>query len=77
MAAMAGLLSPAVAGAAQTFTRVKLNVPSANRAAPFNQARSLTIPSGWTAQVWARVPSARFALWTPQHDLLVSVPTTR
>jgi glucose/arabinose dehydrogenase len=76
MATMAGLLGPAVAGAAQTFTTVKLNVPSPNRSAPFNQARSLTIPSGWTAQVWARVPSARFALWTPQHDLLVSVPTT-
>jgi glucose/arabinose dehydrogenase len=75
-AALAGILSPTVAGATQAFTTVKLSVPPPNRAAPFNRARSLTIPAGWTAEVWARVQSARFALWTPQHDLLVSVPTT-
>jgi glucose/arabinose dehydrogenase len=76
VATLAGLLSPAVAGATQAFTTVKLSVPSNNRAAPFNQTRSLKVPKGWTAQVWARVPSARFAIWTPQNDLLISVPTT-
>jgi hypothetical protein len=32
------------------------------------------VPSGWTARVWARVPGARMEAWTPQGDLLVSVP---
>jgi glucose/arabinose dehydrogenase len=73
---LAGILRPAVSGAAQSFTTVNVAVPSSNRAAPFNQTRSLKVPTGWKVSVWARVPSARFALWTPQHDLLVSVPTT-
>jgi glucose/arabinose dehydrogenase len=72
----AGLLSPTAAGAAPASTTVKVSVPAPNRSAPFDQARSLRVPAGRTVQVWARVPSARFALWTPQHDLLVSVPTT-
>jgi glucose/arabinose dehydrogenase len=32
------------------------------------------LPSGWTARVWARVPDARMEAWTPEGDLLVSVP---
>jgi hypothetical protein len=52
--------------------RVALAVPAANRAAPFGEPRSLRLPAGWTAEVWARVPDARFAVWTPEHDLLVS-----
>ncbi len=55
---------------------VHLQVPAANAAAPFDVPRSLRVPLGWTAQVWARVAGARFALWTPQHQLLVSVPGT-
>jgi glucose/arabinose dehydrogenase len=40
-------------------------VPNGNGAAPFDVAHTLSIPTGWSAEVWARVPSARFALWTP------------
>ena len=32
------------------------------------------MPAGWTARVWARVPGARMEAWTPEGDLLVSVP---
>ena len=35
---------------------------------------ALTLPHGWTAEVWARVPSARLEAWTPAGDLLVSDP---
>jgi len=73
---LAGILGPAVAGAAQAFTTVHVSVPASNRAAPFNRTRSLAVPAGWTVEVWARVASARFAAWTPQHDLLVSVPSS-
>jgi glucose/arabinose dehydrogenase len=56
------------------FSTVRLRVPEANAAAPFNQPHTLRVPSGWTASVWARVPGARFALWTPERTLLVSQP---
>ena len=42
-------------------------------AAPFDSARSVGLPSGWTASVWARVPSARLEAWAPDGSLLVSV----
>jgi glucose/arabinose dehydrogenase len=57
-----------------TFSTVRLRVPTANAAAPFDQPHTLRIPTGWTVSVWARVSGARFALWTPQHTLLVSAP---
>jgi glucose/arabinose dehydrogenase len=41
---------------------------------PFSTARTLTVPAGWTPEVWARVPDARMEVWTPEGDLLVSVP---
>jgi glucose/arabinose dehydrogenase len=56
------------------FASVALSVPKGNRAPPFNQPRALRVPAGWTVEVWARVAGARFAVWTPEHDLLVSVP---
>ena len=34
----------------------------------------LTVPSGWTVRVWARVNDARMEAWTPEGDLLVSTP---
>ncbi|MGY4646677.1 PQQ-dependent sugar dehydrogenase [Mycobacterium sp. URHB0021] len=43
--------------------------------APFDQPHQALIPSGWTMAVWARVPKARLALWTPDNRLLVSVPS--
>ena len=51
-----------------------VRVPKANNASPFNQPHSLRVPTGWSVEVWARVAGARFAVWTPQHTLLVSVP---
>jgi glucose/arabinose dehydrogenase len=54
------------------FAAVTLTVPPGNGGEPFAVPRKLTIPAGWTATVWARVSDARFAVWTPQHDLLVS-----
>jgi glucose/arabinose dehydrogenase len=36
--------------------------------------RTLTVPAGWTAEVWARVPDARMEAWSPEGDLLVSEP---
>jgi glucose/arabinose dehydrogenase len=59
-----------------SFAPVALSVPSGNGAAPFNVAHTLTVPGGWSAEVWARVPAARFELWTPEHDLLVSAADT-
>ena len=44
--------------------------------APFDTARSVQVPAGWTASVWARVPSARLEAWAPDGSLLVSVPET-
>jgi glucose/arabinose dehydrogenase len=35
----------------------------------------MTLPRGWTAEVWALVPGARLETWTPQGDLLVSQPS--
>jgi glucose/arabinose dehydrogenase len=36
------------------------------------RGRSLDLPPGWTAQVWAQVPHARMAVWTPDDRLLVT-----
>jgi glucose/arabinose dehydrogenase len=54
------------------FASVTLTVPPGTGGEPLDVPRTLTIPAGWTATVWARVSDARFAVWTPQHDLLVS-----
>lgn len=36
------------------------------------EGRSVNVPEGWTAEVWANVPGARLAAWTPDGRLLVS-----
>jgi glucose/arabinose dehydrogenase len=38
--------------------------------------RRALVPAGWTISVWARVPKARLAAWTPDGALLVSVPSS-
>jgi glucose/arabinose dehydrogenase len=43
--------------------------------APFDRPRQALVPAGWTLSVWARVPKARMAAWTPDGKLLVSVPS--
>jgi len=41
---------------------------------PFDEPRRTLVPAGWTLSVWARVPKARLAAWTPDGTMLVSVP---
>jgi glucose/arabinose dehydrogenase len=41
---------------------------------PFGTQRSVLVPSGWTASVWARVDGARLEAWAPDGSLLVSQP---
>ncbi|HEY1652560.1 MAG TPA: hypothetical protein VGG09_11815 [Acidimicrobiales bacterium] len=53
---------------------VSLTVLSGEAAAPFSVSRTLTLPAGWTAEVWARVPDARMEAWSPEGNLLVSEP---
>ncbi len=53
-----------------------VSVPAANRAAPFHAAVRALLPTGWSIEVWARVNGARFEAFTPQGELLVSVPST-
>jgi glucose/arabinose dehydrogenase len=56
-------------------TRVTVGVPTANRRGAFRGAQTVTLPRGWTAEAWALVPAARLETWTPEGDLLVSVPS--
>jgi glucose/arabinose dehydrogenase len=64
-----------VADSGLSFVRVRVSVPPGNGGGVFSTRRWLTVPRGWKAAVWARVPGARFMAWTPQHALLVSVPS--
>jgi glucose/arabinose dehydrogenase len=60
--------------AAGATTPVTLAVPAGNGGGLLSTPRTVTVPAGWTAEVWARVPGARMEAWTPEGDLLVSVP---
>jgi glucose/arabinose dehydrogenase len=51
-----------------------LVVPAGEGDGALSTPHTLTMPAGWTAQVWARVPNARMEAWTPEGDLLVSEP---
>ena len=51
-----------------------LVVPPGEGGGTLSTPHRLSVPSGWTARVWARVPDARMEAWTPEGDLLVSVP---
>lgn len=53
---------------------VTVRVPAGLDAAPLNTPRTVLVPPGWTMSVWARVPTARLATWSPEGALLVSVP---
>lgn len=56
------------------MAEVGLTVPAANRSGPFTSAHRLSLPQGWTAEVWALVDAVRFETWTPENDLLASQP---
>jgi glucose/arabinose dehydrogenase len=51
-----------------------LVVPAGEGGGALSTAHTLSVPAGWTARVWARVPGARMEAWTPEGNLLVSVP---
>src|ERR1700744_2251385 len=53
---------------------VPLSVPAGSGGGAFAGPRGLTVPAGWTAAVWARVPDARMEAWSPDGGLLVSEP---
>jgi glucose/arabinose dehydrogenase len=61
-------------GADPAGPRVTLHVPAGLGGGALASPRTLSLPPGWTAAVWARVPDARMEAWTPQGDLLVSQP---
>jgi glucose/arabinose dehydrogenase len=52
----------------------RLAVPAGLGAAPLDVPREVLAPRGWQVAVWARVPDARLAAWTPDRTLLVSLP---
>lgn len=60
-----------------TRVPVPVTVPAAYRQAPFDTARRLSLPAGWTAAVYTRIPGARFLTFVGGYDdLLVSQPST-
>jgi glucose/arabinose dehydrogenase len=67
--------SPQETQRTQGLSEVTVAVPADLSAAPFDQARKALVPNGWSLSVWARIPKARLAAWTPDGRLLVSVPS--
>ena len=65
---------PAEAPAA--LAPVAVAVPAGLAQAPFDEPRQAMVPAGWALSVWARIPQARLAVWTPDGALLVSVPAS-
>jgi glucose/arabinose dehydrogenase len=58
------------------LVEVKVDVPVDLAQPPFDEPRKALVPQGWTLSVWARLPKARLAAWTPDGSLLVSLPST-
>lgn len=65
-----------LAGRDVGFSTTRLSVPGANARRPFTVPRAVRLPEGWKAEVWARLPGARFALWTPEQTLLIAASET-
>ena len=64
---------PAEAG----LEEVTVAVPDDDLTAPpFDEPRKALVPKGWTMSVWHRLPKPRLAVWAPDGDMLVSVPST-
>jgi glucose/arabinose dehydrogenase len=57
------------------LTEVTVEVSSDLASTPFDEPRKALVPKGWTMSVWARVPKPRLEAWTPDGQLLVSVPS--
>jgi glucose/arabinose dehydrogenase len=60
--------------AAASSSATTLVVPAGEGGGALSAPHTLTMPAGWTARVWARVPNARMEAWTPEGNLLVSEP---
>ncbi len=72
-------VSPAPASQAAEPTGLApatVEVPADLAQTPFDTTRQAMVPPGWSISVWARVPKARLAAWTPDGALLISVPST-
>lgn len=65
-----------LAPASGKLVPVAVRVPADLAQAPLDRPRQALIPDGWTISVWARLPKARLAAWTPDGALLVSVPAS-
>ena len=64
----------APAPSSEKLATTSVNAPDDLAQAPFDEPRQALVPEGWTLSVWARIPKARLAAWTPDGALLVSVP---
>jgi glucose/arabinose dehydrogenase len=68
--------TPTTAEAAPALAPMTVQVAPGLAQPPFDEPRQALVPSGWTLSVWARVPQARLAEWTPDGALLISVPAS-
>jgi glucose/arabinose dehydrogenase len=68
-------LHSAQTGQSVALAQSQLQVPASMRWAPFDVDRSLMVPSGFSASVYARIGDARFMAVAPNDDLLVSEPS--
>jgi glucose/arabinose dehydrogenase len=68
-------LRSAEAGQSVALAQTTVQVPASMRWAPFDVDRSLMVPSGFSASVYARIGDARFMAVAPNDDLLVSEPS--
>ena len=57
------------------LSEVTVQVTQDQAAAPFDEPRKALVPKGWTMSVWVRLPKPRLETWTPDGQLLVSVPS--
>ncbi|MFC8798996.1 PQQ-dependent sugar dehydrogenase [Promicromonospora sp. NPDC057138] len=62
---------PASASNVGPLSPVPLTVAAGTEAGAAD-GRSLNLPAGWSAEVWADVPGARLAAWAPDGRLVVS-----
>lgn len=67
--------TPSDAPPATTSTVVTVQVDPDHAGAPFDEPRRATVPQGWTLSVWTRTSKPRLAVWSPEDDLLVSIPS--
>jgi hypothetical protein len=73
-AVVLGPLMTAVLVSAQPITSVPVSVPGSMRTSPFDVPRRWNVPTGFIAEVYARLERPRFMAFPPSGDLLVSQP---